>query len=822
MNIPPKTKKIATTILKIFGTLVILIGIIYTILGVYISSHHATIVKDINKAAKEKFTGDIKIGDVEILFFKGFPNITLEIKDVVVKDSLWSQHKKTFIDSKSIYVNILPWSIILTDIEINNITIENATLDIFVDKNGYSNASALTPRKQVKKDPKKKSMLSVEIDKVKLHNVNIISENVIKHKKFSFDTEDLTIKIKTNDKGWNANVNIKTMVNSLAFNTKQGSFAKNKLIQGEINADFDKVKGQIIVHSDKLAIGETDFQVDAELGVSKTNSKFGIHLFSKSIYWKNAASLVSNNISSKLYKFDFKDDFDIKCDIMGDFSVVGDPFIHVVANMKNNTMTALKTEIENCSFKGEFTNDYAKNGIYSDPNSAIFLHDFKGKYKEIPFITKDLFIKDLKEPIASGYLESNFDVAQLNSVLNSKSFNFKKGTAKIKVKFKGDVVALKITKPFILGTVDIVNSDFSYIPGNVNFSNNSIQFEFNTDKLVVKNITIKTEKSSVKMSGYSENFMNLVYDNPKEIVLNWNISGEKIDLGNFLYILKRMKNITPKNTKKEESSELVEKALHHSSAVLNLKVNQLVYKKFIGKDAIAKVSLLNDKIIIDQVSIKNGSGSYFIKGVISDIGPKKAFNIYANVEDSDIGQLLNSFDNFGSTTMNSKTIKGVIDLKTNLKGFLIEGAGLEKKSLTGDIFFKLTNGALINYEPIQKVGKTVFPNRDFKNVTFENIVCDGTLKNGILTIKPMEIKTSVIQIDVAGDYGFTGGTNIDIGVHLKDPKKIESKKKNGIFNADKNKGIIVKLKAVEGKDGKTKISLGSNKEKLNTSNNTAK
>jgi hypothetical protein len=817
LNILPKAKSISTKILKGLGILVLVIFVIYCALGLYISSHHKVIVADINKVTKEKFSGDIKIGDVEILFFKHFPNITIKVKDVVVKDSLWNQHKKTFIDAKSMYVKILPWSIILTDIEINTIILENAKLDIFVDKNGYSNASALSPKKSSKNRTKSKSMLSVAIDEVKLKNVSIISENIIKHKRFAFETENLNIKIKTNDMGWNAKVSIKTMVKSLAFNTQRGSFAKDKLIEGEINADYSKEKQEVIVHSDKLAIGKTNFQVDAALGVSSINSKFDIHLFSKSIYWSDAAALVSNNISDKLYKFDFKDAFDVKCDIIGDFKVQGDPYIHVVTHMKNNTLTAVDYEITNCSMTGEFTNDYAKNGIFGDPNSAILLNDYKGKYKEIPFVTKNLRILDLTKPIASGSVESDFDIVKLNALATNNKLVFKKGKAKVNVKFKADVVALNVTKPFILGTVDVINSDFSYVPGKVNFTNNSIQFEFNTDRLTVKNITVNTERSSFKMSGYSENFMNLFYDSPEKIVLNWNIVGEKIDLGNFLYLMNSQKKKTGKKQKNESSDELVNKVFQNSSIITNVKVNQIVYKNFIGKDVLAKISLLNSKISLREISIKNENANYFITGSITDYGHKKGFNIHAMAKNTDIQKLLNSFENFGSTTVTSKTVKGTINLDANINGFIVKDFGLDKKSLSGNLKFTLSNAALINFEPIQKVGKIVFPNRDFKNVTIDKMNCDGYMKNGIVTIKPMEIKTSVMQVDLAGDYGFAGGTNMQVDVHLRNPKKDELAKNNGAHITKKNKGIIIHLKAHDDKNGKTKISIGSKKEKQNES-----
>lgn len=810
------TKKIGLKILKISGILFLIVAISYGILGIYISSHHEQIVKDINKTVQEKFVGDIKVGDFEVLFFKNFPNLTLEVKNVTVKDSLWHQHKKTLLQAERIYAKVLPWSIIFTNLNINTINLDNTKIDLYVDANGYSNTSALAKRKPTEQKPKSKSIIEIEVDKINLHKVEFISENKIKNKLFDFDTEELKIDLDSKDNGWEAKLDIKTKVNSMAFNTIHGSFAKDKNIEGELLAVFNKEKGQVIVHSDKLSIGETYFKVDAELGVTKTNSKFGIHLFSESILWKSAASLVSNNISQKLYKFDFTKPFEVKCDIEGDFSIQGDPFIHVQTDMKNNEMKALNETVQNCSFKGEFSNDYAKNKQYSDPNSIIRLKDFRGLYKGIPFVTKNLAILNLKKPIASGEIFSDFEITKLNSIFKKELFDFKKGKAKINVKFKGDVVDLKITKPFILGTVDIVNSDFSYIPGNVNWTNNSIQFQFNTDKLIVKNITIKTEKSSVRMSGYSENFMNLFYDNPEKIVLNWNIEGEKIDLGNFLYLLSNTGSKTAKTKKHKSNSTtgLLAKVIHNSSININLNVKEILFKKFLGRDAIAKVSLADNTITLKEVSIKNGKGSYFIKGYIKDAGKRKLFNIQTDIKNIDIAHLLYSFDNFGSTTLTSKTVKGTVNLKTNLNGYFYEGPIFEKKSLSGNLNFKLMNGAFVNYEPIEKVGKYVFPKRNFKNIAIEEITGNVTFKTGIATLEPMEVNTSVIRLDLAGDYGFEGGTNMQVDVHLRNPKKDEGEINAEVKKEKRKKGTIIHLQATENKEGKLKIHLRANNEKL--------
>jgi len=796
--------KVVKITLKILSILFVIIALIYTSLGIYVSSHHEEILQNINKVAYENFKGDIKIGDLDILFFKGFPNLTLKIKDIEVKDSLWNQHKKTLLKSEMIYAKILPWAILHSEINIKSITIEGTTLDIYVDENGYSNISAFEKRKNVIKDTtSKESILNLEINKILLKRVNFISENLANKKLFDFRIDYLDVKINPEDDKLELFLKLKTEVKSLAFNTVHGSFAKNKIIQGNLFAVYDKTKKSIAVNSESLEIGKTTFKLAANFGTSQTNSLFAINLFSKSILWKEASSLVSKNIAEKLNKFDFEKPFEVKCDILGDLKVKGDPAIHVVTNFKDNTLKALDYQVDKCNFKGEFTNDYAKNRFFDDANSAILLHDFQGDFKNIPFKTKNLMILDLKKPIASGYFVSNFDVIHLNSLLNKELFDFKKGNANVEVTFKSDVVNFSISKPFIIGDIKIEDTDFKYVPGNVDFNKNNINLEFTTDKLIVKNISCETEKSKIQMHGYSENFMNLFYDSPEKIVLNWDIYCQKLVLEDFMYLLHSKKNNTI--SKKPKNKEFIKNVIKHSNLVANVKIDKLNYKKFNGTDAKAKVSIVGGNLLFNEVSIKNNNGTYFVKGMVTPSEKNKKFNVQVLVKNSDIDKLLYSFDNFGMNKINYNTLRGDIDITTNLSGLIGNEGGLIENSLIGNLKFNLRNGALINFEPIENVGKFVFPNRNFKNIKIDKIDGDVDLKNGIVSIKPMQINTSVIKLDIAGDYGLNSGTNLQLDVHLRDPAKDAKEVSKAAKIENRNKGVIVHLQAVDDKNGKIKI-----------------
>lgn len=215
-----------------------------------------------------------------------------------------------------------------------------------------------------------------------MKNVDFISENIAKKKKFDIRTSNLDVDVEQDSDGWEADIKIKTLIKSMAFNTKHGSFAYNKIIEGKMKAVYNNESEDITVHSDALEIGETSFKVDAKLGASSKNSKHLISLFSSSILWKSASSLVSNNISSKLNKFDFKDPFDVRCDLQGDFTIECDPFIHVITYMKNNELNASNEWVKKCSFTGNSRIITLRKRVLTTPILPFYFMILKGFTKK--------------------------------------------------------------------------------------------------------------------------------------------------------------------------------------------------------------------------------------------------------------------------------------------------------------------------------------------------------------------------------------------------------------------------------------------------------
>ncbi len=803
-------RKAGIKLLKVIGIILLVILALYFAMGLILSNRKDKILTEVNTFTKETFKGDIKIGDLNVSSIKYFPSIALEIKDVVVKDSLWADHKNTLIKADLAYAKVFPWAILFGNLEVNNITLKNAVIDIHVDENGYSNLSAFDKRKKkTEKKEKKSSFLNPTIDKIVLQNVTLSSENELKGKSFSLSINSMKAAVNQVNNGWEARIRLNSRINDLTFKKQNGSFAKGMALNSNLELKYDPDAKNIHITSDNFSLEKNKFTLDANFGI-KGNSKFNIKFYHPAIAFKEASAIVSNNIKSKLEKFDLKKPIEVTCTISGDLKVKGTTKIHVLAPVKNNELTAVDQVFTNCSFVGEFTNNYLDNGTFDNFNSAILLRDFKGNFESIPFVTKDLMVLNLKEPIASGSVESAFDIKKLNAFFKDDFLKFTKGSAKFKVKFKSDVVNLKISKPFIEGFITIEPSDFTYVPKNLKFKNNSMSLEFTSDKLIVNNITLGAAESSIDIKGFSNNFMEFYYNHPEKIVLNCNVYSKNLDLKDFTFLTDRSK---PKKTSHIKDSNFLRTALNSHGISADIKVDRLKHDKFTGEDVIAQIDIVNDQIILKQASIKSCKGSLFIKSRISSGQSGNPFELLVKASRVDAQDLLRSFDNFGSKTITANTIRGTVYLDLNATGKMNNGKMVEN-SMKGDLDFRLNNGAFVNFKPLENIGKYVFPKRDFKNITIDNLEGNVTINNGIMTLEPMELNTSVINLDLAGDYGMKGGTDLQVDVHLRNPQKDEAEVNREAKEKNRKKGTTIHLNLIDDKKGGTKIKLKTKNEKL--------
>ena len=801
------------TILKIVAVVAGLLLLALVGASVYVNFHKAKILNAITKELNKNLRGgSLTVASMEPAFLSGFPGISVSLQNVVLRDSLWKIHHRTLLEAKDFDITVNPFALLVGTIQIDKIGINQANIYLYTDSTGYSNTFVLKKKDETATNSKKASSTAPEIRKFTLSQVSFILDNQKGHKLFHFSVEDLKGKMDYPGDDWKANINLKVFANDMAFNTKRGSFIKNKMLEGTIAANYQAETGVITVEPNVLNIGGDPFTISANFSTVKNAGGFAIHIAANEILWKHASALLAPNIASHLNLYDLKNPITVKAILAGNFSRGGDPAIDVSCAVKNNILTTPGGTVDSCTFQGSYTNNYAIGKGLSDQNSAIKLYHLSGNYEQVPFTVDTGIISNLEKPVATGTFRSKFAVNRLNHLFE-ETLNFNRGTADLKFNYKADIVNFKLVKPVVSGYVNIKNADVNYVPRKLNFKNTSISLNITGNDLFLKNIHLQSGKSIVFMEGSVRNFMNLYYTDPEKILVNWQIRSPQMYLGEFLGFLSDKRSIRPK--KKKSNSNFVDQlntVLEKGKADMQIRVDKAYYYKFLATDVNADLLLSEDGIQLKNVSVKNAGGSVSLNGTISQNGPINHFAINTNVNNVNISKFFYSFDNFGIQGFNYKNLSGFLSLKSNISGNLTDQGKIVPRSINGTVNLNLKKGALIDFDPIVSVGKFAFPFRDVRNIQIDNLNGKFDLHGDKITINPMMINSSVLNMNVAGVYGFTNGTNIALDVPLRNPKKDE-----GITNQQEKqdrrmKGIVLHILATDGDNGKIKFGWNKNHE----------
>ncbi len=796
-------------ILRIIGIALGILIILWLGLAAYITYNKKAFLKAVSTQLNNNINGKLTIGSMDAALLHGFPGISVKLHNVLLKDSLFEQHGHNLLKAEEVFVSFNVLSLIGKTPEIKKLRINNGEIYLFTDSLGLSNNTALARGNSHDEGSKKKN-----IKRVELENVLFIQENQQRKKLFNFQIHSLIAKFDYDKTGWKANFNTKTKVNSLVFNQSRGSFIKNQLFRANLNMNYALESGILSIPVQDVTIGKERLKIGGRFRSTEKASDFKLTIIAPQIKFKDVIVLLTENISSKLKRYNLKDPFFVKAIIQGGFKKRGDPKIQVSWKVEKNDLTILGEKIRNSSFTGYFENEFKKGQGFNDRNSMIGFANLKGTYYAIPFKADTVSVLNLTNPVLEGRFESEFALEKLNSLSGSESFHFHHGRARLNILYRAPYNKSNSIQPYINGTLQLSNATLNYQPRNITFSGISGLFLFKGQDLFLKNLRAKSQNSTFSMEGSLLNFLSLYYTNPRRIELDWHVKSPQINLSEFLVFLSRRKTIRKKRASNSSSARIfnqLDQVLEQANVHLDLEAGKLIYRNFEARNLHSSILLKQSGIDLQDVSFNHADGKLQVKGNIDQSGPINRFNVNTKIINVNLPKLFHAFENFGQDAIAYQNLRGVFNSRTSVSGLMKENGQIVPKSINGSVNFDIKNGALLNFEPMQKIGAFAFPNRDFSNITFTNLKNTLDIKGNKITIHPMYIQSSVLNLYIEGVYGMPVGSDIVLRIPIRNPKRdiglSDSLKRERFDN-----GIVINLRGQDDENGNVKFKLGKKDE----------
>ena len=795
--------------MKIGGILIGILLILWMGLAAYVYSHKKELLQTITLQLNESLNGKLTIERMEPSLIQGFPGISVGLENVLLRDSLWDKHKHDLVKAKNVFIKIDAFSILTGSPTIKDIRISNGAIYLFTDSSGLRNTDIFKKRDKTSAGG---GGGSNRINRVLLDNVNLTIEDKLRNKLFKFKVEDFEGRIDYNSDGWKGDVNIQAKVEAFAFNIKRGSFLQNKNLNMDIEMDYNDAAHLLTIPEQEVNIGDDDIDIGGTFKFAPDASDYKVSIKAPSILYKDALSLLSSHVTKRLKQYTVKNPVNVRATLRGKLKGGGEPFIDAFWAVKNNQISMSGETITDASFTGSYSNEWIKGGLRNDPNSVIIFNKLRGSYYDIPFTADSIRITDLRNPVFTGRFISSFPLAKLNKVFGGSTFLFNAGSAELDLIYKAPFNQNDKGQRFIYGSIHVHDAKAAYKPRNLSLQDMQLVMNFKGLDLFINNLKLRSGTTTLNMNGAVKNFSNLYYSDPEKMLINWQIKSPQINLNEFLVFLGR-RNVSSSEANAEgvkKMSANLERILAQASMNMNLNVNKVLYKNFVATDVRGGITLKQSGIAINNLSLRQGGGSLNVTGNIDQSGKVNRFNVNSKINNVNVEQLFNAFDNFGQDAITSKNLRGTFFGGTSISGSMSDNGVIVPRSFRGNVTFDIRNGALVNFEPMTKVGGFAFPNRNFSDIRFTSLKNTLNIQGNKVIIPPMEIRSTVLNIFLDGVYSFTTGTNIAIKIPLRNPGKDEATDERSARKDRDLKGIVINLRALDGEDGKVRFRLGKN------------
>ena len=247
-------------------------------------------------------------------------------------------------------------------------------------------------------------------------------------------------------------LNLDVFMKEMGLNLKNGTFFNNTRCVGSFKPIINTSENILLIPEFQLNIGEQNFDISAFINLKNKNFKFLFSLekanYSKSLH------LLPENIKNKLEGISIKKPFKVSANISGKFVYRNNTLVKLKYETINNEIFYKKDSLyfKNISFVGSTKNRVFKDSskVENRKNLTNTFEYLNGIYNNIPFkITNLTLVNEYSKPknLTTDY-EAEGEINYLNTIINSKDYNFSNGRFKIVGNYNGTINSMS----------DVINS----------------------------------------------------------------------------------------------------------------------------------------------------------------------------------------------------------------------------------------------------------------------------------------------------------------------------------------------------------------------------
>lgn len=744
--------------LKIIGiSLLVIIMLLIAVPFVFQSQIKDMVKKFINQNVNAK----VEFSDVSLSLFRNFPNANVQVSDLVITN--FAPFKdETFATAKDISFTMSIKELFKNadddPIKINSIAVDEALLTLKTDAFGNVNYDIMKEKKQTNpadttsnfafdiKEYSIKNSAFTYIDvpsntEVYVTELNHTGNAKINNEVSELDTEseaNVSLSIDSTNYLDNNHVKLNALID-LDLNHQKYTFKDNKGYINQLPLEF---KGYV----QQLEDGQ-----DIDISFENPGSSF-----------KDFLAVIPESYSKNIENVETTGDFKISGIIKGKVTETTIPTLDISIKSNNASFKYpdLPKKVENIIIDTQIKNE---TGNADDTYVAINTLNFK--------IDNDVFKSSATIKNITGNMLVNADVDGVLNLANlTKAYpleleNELSGILRAKINTAFDMNAIETNaydRIKASGNANITNMVFSSDAMNHPLQISKADMTFNPSTVTLNSFNAKTGQSDFSATGTINNLIGFMLSKKVNLKGNFNLSSNTLALNDFMSEKTTTTTTSQASTSKPKTATEGLKIPEFLECTITANANTVIYDNLNLKDVKGNLTIKDQQATLSGLTSKLFDGLLTVSGNVSTKTDTPSFNLKLDANSFDIAKSFRDLELLQSLAPIAKVLQGKLNTNINISGLLDNEFSPQLNTVSGNAFAQLMTTEINEAQsPLLSKLDAALNFIDFSKLDLKNLDANLEFANGMVSVKPFDLKYKDIGITIAGSHGFDKSLKYD-------------------------------------------------------------
>jgi hypothetical protein len=711
----------------------------------------------------------LHVSDMDLVFWSSFPNLSVDLNHLYIKESFPNaQASDTLFYTEQARLTFNPWDLYQGKYHVKQLRVNPGKLAICYDAQGKENFDILKPSPS-----STKTDFNLSLKELKIRGLRCVYENASSKQYLSTTFVDTRIK-----GDFSAEAFVATAIGKMKLgHLKSGEITllRNKNAEFDLALDVNQLKGIFALKNADLNIEHLPFSVKGN--VSPDSLQFTVD--SENIQLTQLVNEFSLDAAEDVKTFKGSGKVAFHLELAGALSAVEPIGINADFGIQNGELTEpdYGLKIQDIQLTGKYSNRV-------EGGECISMKNVRFRTAGGPF-SGEVELREFDRPKVVGSAKGNVDLALIHSIFHLPSIDEVKGNLGIQTHFKlATNVSGELAVDECSGQLELKNISLKLKEDKRRFSAINGRLFLRGNAAGIENTSLQLGSSDVKLNGIFENifpYINGKGDLKTSVLLeSKNVCIE--DLGS-----------TSKEMKIE--AEQVYSLPDNIQGEINLQIEKLRYGKHEFAHLVSKMNIEHRRLHFPQMSLVNAEALLSGALIIEEKEPEK-FILTTQIAGKNLKfkALFNEWENFGQSVIQEQHISGRAETNVFFRAPFTLAKGITYAGIEAKIDLKVYNGHLKNVPSFKditeslktKSGKLVLGKESIqqledklKDVDFQTMENSIFIRNGLVEIPKMTIRSTALDMDLSGRHSFNDEIDYRFAFRFRDLKATKSQTEFG-------------------------------------------